>query len=1256
MCWIVYSQLYHEILNNFVPLIKTMEINNDIQLSDMLESYPSNMTPNFQTIISSKKEFAELASNPTERLLPGKGQLFNHQKYVQRYLRAYDDLVLFDQPGSGKSCTFFSFAEYSRKELDKSKINPASADEKAAHFKRVIILVKGPTQKTEIKNQLVCRCSDGHYESSIVKKAKSETVQKTNITIELKKAGYIITTYTSFAHRIEENYPNESDNDKLAEDYSDTIFWIDEAHNLLIDPSIITTHKEKQQTYFTIWRVLHLALRSKRVISTATPMINDENEIGSLMNLILPVNGIVPSRYDYRTAPPNDIRVLFPNLPFDHKTATPEQMAPYFRGQFPPEYNFATATIQDLEPFFRGRISYVRAANTGAIAEEQGIHQTDEYEIKGIKYQSQLVIYATAMSTHQSDGYLLAKKSIEGRDELFGAERQASNFVFPDGYWGNGITDEERASRREARRAKIAMKAVARQVSDVVRTEQAALPIGGLIPLAPRMDVIAEDMEVVNEEGEIIKTNTKELRAFRRFVNVRGDTFTATPEFIPYLDNIENIRYLSCKYGEIVRLVMNDPGNCFVYGEFVEGSGAIVFALCLEGMGFVRYNESSSMFVGVGGDKIKPVCSGNEQDASTRRVRPDILSAQQNGPLRYALLTRDTSDAKFKSMMDAMNSYENRHGDYIKVLISSRVGRDAINVNNVLQIHLVGAEWNDSALYQALSRGLRATSHQDLIKEEQDRISAEGGDPGTATINVKIYKHAAVALDNENSSIDLQMYRMSEYKDRRIKRMMRIMRQCAIGCQTHYNRNVRDSDIDGSPVCDYDVCKYKCVDPEPTEEDYSTYDVLYAGDLIADGIGEVVNIYRQRNALTLEEIENLLPHYRRKYIIMALERLITNKTQMVDRFGYTSYLREDMGAFYLDRSYPTGIPASYAMSYYTQGVIGIEQETLANIVVNLESGENREILVELENMDINDPQFNIRLDSISIEGQATILEEVIIRNLQGDNSEFNDAILNKFQRMVFEITEPLTEMNKIYEQVNERRPKRGRKKNPELKRRIRKINPTNIDENIIINDQHGETIFLHTLYSQVINQTGYATTARFNKGEGRTRLLKPSDLDNGWRDLNELELPVYNAFIQIEIAKRNRPFEDTGLYGFILPDKKFRIRDRLTESKGAVDDARKIKRGKVCQTWYRPDLIAVMYEIGVEQPGGIFPEFVEKNREFLVQQLLIKHINKPEQELMTWDIPKLVYFYRWHMATQIDRTIICNLIKTRMAQTGRLID
>src|SRR5690606_417047 len=109
----------------------------------------------------------------------------------------------------------------------------------------------------------------------------------------------------------------------------------------------------------------------------------------------------------------------------------------------------------------------------------------------------------------------------------------------------------------------------------------------------------------------------------------------------------------------------------------------------------------------------------------------------------------------------------------------------------------------------------------------------------------------------------------------------------------------------------------------------------------------------------------------------------TTKTPIRDKFGYISYLREDNGTFYLDRTYPSGNIPSYSMSYYTQGIIAIQQEQLSDVIVSLEMNDYKNVFEQLQNLNPSDPLFDKTLSSISIEGQALILEEVIKREMMG---------------------------------------------------------------------------------------------------------------------------------------------------------------------------------------------------------------------------------------------------------------------------------
>lgn len=1229
-----------------------MNNTDEVQLSDMLVSYPPAETPGIQTIISSKREFSELASDIDERLAPGRGQFFKHQRLTLRYLRAYDRLMLISEPGTGKSCQVLAFIEYSRRELEKAKVNPIDADEKAGHFRKVVILVKGGTHKSEIRNQIFCKCSDGRYETDNVKRQRQSTAQKKEITRELGKVGYVIKTYKSFTNSILKEFKTDQE---IADAYSDTIFWIDEGHNLnVLSPDETTTLRDKQQTYQLIWKVLHLAQRSKIIVSTATPMINDIIELGPLMNLILPLDHHIPRGYNWQNAPANDIRVLFPGFTGDPKNASFEEMSQYFRGQFPDNYNFQGANIEDLEPFFRGRIGYIRAADTGAVPEEQtnpevNIDTSFQYTKDGVSYRSEMNLYNTVMSDFQTQNFL---RSFKDDDSLMQQARQASNFIFPDGNWGNGTTEAERSQIKQMRQIRQAAKEAVAAPSATKATvvESGAVNFG----INPAVD-----------ELEFAETQGFDKHAFRKYVIMDGDNFSATPEFAAYLSNYENIRQSSSKYAEVLRLVHYDVGNVFIYGEFIVGSGAIVMALCFEAIGYKRFDESTSIFVNiVGGDDAKPVCAGSDSTMSSRRrLRPDFIPHSQGGPMRYALL-HQMSDAKFSTMMEAMNSYENRHGDLIRVLISSRVGREGINVNNVRQIHIIGAEWNPSAIYQALSRGIRATSHEDLLREEQERIRLAGGDPSKAKILVKVFKHVALANNPEHTSSDLRMYQTTENKDRVIHRILRIMKQCAIDCQIHYNRNVRATDVDGSPRCDYDVCRYKCYDPVPSEEDFSTYDILYSDDIVEAAEDRIINIFHQSNSVSLEFILSQLTDFRRKYVIMALERLIFNKVTITDRFGYTTYLREDRSMFYLDRTYPLGLPPMIAMSYYTNGLIAIERKNLVDYVASLESNETIDVINQLLELNPNTPGYdqiiNMHLSNMNVEGEVAVFESAVLRTLRGETNPLLARIIDTFKTYYFNIAEPVNDLTIAYAQANSQLPKRGRKPNPETKHRLQKLTGAQAD---IINQSlqsvegQEKNIILHTIYTREVGNTRYNIRAKQLKGEGRTRILNVNDLNEGWTDVNPIENTVYNTLIQALNQQSARKMSESGNYGIIENDNLWIVNVSAEDFEKSSRDTRNKYPGKLCKSYNVAGILDFMYYFKVPIPQELKPieQSVNRMTEDQVVSSMVTaggKIFNPEI-LSKYPLEEKKYMAVWRR-TGMKKDDLCQRLKDHLVSSGRV--
>ena len=1201
-----------------------------IQLSDMLESYPPATLPGFQTMITSKEEFRELASYPNETPPEKRGDYFNHQKFTHRFLRTWDDLLLIDETGTGKSCSAVGFFEYAQEEMRKRITDPRNVDEKVSHFKRVIVLVKGPTQKNEFRNQLVCRCSvAGKYDKAenVIRATESgnEKQQKKAVSMEIKKSGYIVTTYLKFARTIEVEYPETYDmvhehgegtdekgkfsiknfmlivnqrrkdfkealknmtqeerilakeerkeldrktkekyDKRLIQDYSDSIFWADEVHNLIIEEATDSEQlkaelgnkeipdREKVRTRNTINRIFHLIKRSKRLLSTATPMINGTKDLITVLNFILPQNGSLPLNYNWRTAPKNDIRVLFPNLlpitydwfnapetfnnilqdpdiislmathyqnitgtfpPPDFSSLLLNKMNPigdmimglYFKGQLA-ESDITDGKIENLEPYFRGRIGYVRASPPkGIISKDMGIpinvQQTND---NGEIYISQLTIEVSNMEQHQDVGYKYVVDTYKG-ENFFIEEKQAANFVFPDSYSGEGVSQQERERNKQKRK----LTKYLRQAS----LGQATGPKPQEIDTSNYDTIEHAYKKYVRSDKKGNYFFTNEMKEY-----LYAGTDGGQDDVTYYSIILENIRKLSCKYARIIELIIEGgPGNAFVYQEKVEGSGVIVLGLCFEIMGFDRFRETSSIFQGTGRN-IRNVCS----DSSTNRQVKSKFKNEMTQ--RYGLLTGSTTDKEFETMMETMNSKENMYGDHIKVLLSSRVGRDGINVNNCVQIHLDGPDWHQGGMYQAISRGLRATSHEDLLKAEKERLIDLGLDEEPEIV-VGIYRHAAIPLDEKENSIDfndlqsyvdqenvkdrtrtlgvdLVGYLRAEKGDINIKSIMRIMKQCSVNCQINKNRNILPPENDYSQSCDYSVCDYECVNFEPDTIDYSTYDVLYVKDNINSAIKALTHLFQKQNSNTLKEIIEQLPNFRPKYLVMALEQLITNKIQLLDRFGFTAYLREDNEIFYLDRIYPIGVEPSYSSAYYSDGLIAIEKETLGDISTKINSDQYRDTIDSLEQMETDDPQFDEILSNLDIEGQIVIVENIITRyveklitNLPTGNSF--DMIKNKYKNTIFVIHDPVESVIAESKKINEPQITRGRKRDAGAVRKPKKINPNNIEELELNIDETTELVYIHTLYSLIREtETKYDAVSRYNKGEGRIRILKLSEIEN----------------------------------------------------------------------------------------------------------------------------------------------------------------
>lgn len=1134
------------------------------QLEDMVYSYPDQSDPIIQTLTTGKLEFLELEAKQKESI-PKTGTLFKHQEFVKRYILPYDRLLLIHRTGTGKSCAMFGSAEPFKVGMIEGTIDFVTEYmvPLKTNIRHIFILTKGDSLVNELKYQLACKCTKDIYTItegkarkpiSIGKLTKNGKVRvqteqgyrKRKLSRKINKY-YTIKTYGVFAGEIE----NLTDQ-QLIERYSDSYFIVDEIQNIkkrdikvkksdliLADsevdgeelPEVVEdkTAHDQRKYYKELYRLFHVIKRSKIMLATATPMTDDIQEFGPIINLLNP----------------EDLQIS-ENIDLTRITAT------------------------QIEPYVRGKVSYVRELDTGVVANYVG--QPLEGLIENTNVEHQNIVYYQPMDADvQQIGYdatLLNPGPYRFRT------RQASNFVFPDGSSG--------------------------------------------------------------ESG------------FNKYVTkIKADEFRAKPELKQYLESPDALRQMSSKYSEIVRICSEEEGNCFCYSDFFSGSGIALLGECFKAQGVVQFLEGSSIFGKKNNEpsknKVKQTVKEDEKieicneslgvEAENREVRIEKRP-------RFAILTSGMSDARSQVILETFNSYENRYGDYIKVVLGSPVTRIGINLANVLQIHIVGGGWNQSNTYQAISRGIRSTSHYWLLLEQQkilydqlisnlketpdEQVKQQLKDQSIleAKVSVNIYQHA-------DSEVDLYLYARSENKDYSIRQLERKLKQISVDCQLNVARNIRDTDVDGTVVCDYNQCNYGCWDPPPNQIDMSSYDVLYSGKVVEMAISIIKKIFLGISSLSMFNLYLLLQDYnqfdnyisfRPVIVIKAVQKIIEQKIKVINKYGKISYLFEENGILTLSQDLELKLEVNNfnsGLGFYNNNLFGIQTISLKDYVANYKKEQEVGVTVQLEQIPIDSPEFMNELNSLSIESKVLILEDVIIRyflNGETDN-QYLVEILNYFQDVYFTLEEPVGLIKYATEAINKVVKLGAPSKNPQLTntKNLQKILNENFSliPEVLVNE-NGETVYVHILYNQSEDQVAFNMLTKLLKVDTRMRILVPSEYQQGggWRDLTVYEKPIYQYLIVEELSVKVNEFGDQPIYGIYI------------ESTGKFLIKINKNRGKACSNFKIPDLIGVLWHFQLLPPNDIEVSLIESQLKTYLSSRKIENIS-------SFTLDQMQFYFKW---------------------------
>jgi hypothetical protein len=357
----------------------------------------------------------------------------------------------------------------------------------------------------------------------------------------------------------------------------------------------------------------------------------------------------------------------------------------------------------------------------------------------------------------------------------------------------------------------------------------------------------------------------------------------------------------SAKYSDLLRRLDKDYAAgrlSFVFSEFVKGSGLIVLSLLLEMHGYMR--------------------------ADARVVDKFKLSKQK----RYAIFTNESSTAaQTRQLIELFNSRQNMHGEYISVIIGSRVIMEGFSFKNIQSEYILTPHWNYSETSQIIARGFRLGSHNDLIKvgivpevriyhyaafaSTTPEVTAKPSSTVADAHSPALYPPndspgGGLRVAGPQTSIDLHMYEIAEAKDVRVQRVVRLLKEVAFDCELNKARNqVNNPTLNNTRSCEYTQCAYTCDGPElsrfkddrnfklwyfRTSDTYTRlkYAIAHAVEDAPTTVDKLVQLTAQ------SEFE----------VITVLQDLLLSREPLFERIdGVVYYLtRSDNGFFYADSS------------------------------------------------------------------------------------------------------------------------------------------------------------------------------------------------------------------------------------------------------------------------------------------------------------------------------------------------------------------
>lgn len=822
---------------------------------------------------------------------------------------------------------------------------------------------------------------------------------------------------------------------------------------------------------------------------------------------------------------------------------------------------YESLSVEQLEPYFRGIVSFVRFPDSDVEIVRVGqifkkYKQTLEVNISKSLDEIKPVTKEYSKGTLRVNSETRKRNTISGQFKMRTKEKKkdSQTIVYPVEMKGLQLKVYEKV---EKDRKKDSFQRNQRQSSVMV------FPNGMYGTDGFKFYVTKDDFGDYKFKEDIIFRG-KSYSGMKKFID---------PKNIP--KTLKNLSLLSCKFADYLKRELDQskkerPGNSFCYLELVEGSGVIVLGLILELLGFENFKSNSMSIV----------------NSETNRISSDFKKKK-----RFALITGKT--ANLRSILKVFNSPDNMDGEYIQIIIASEVARDGINIKNVLRGYILSPGWHESGMYQALSRFIRADSHQEMIT----RRLSEGLSQKT---KVDIYKFAAVKDIKEmnetyldNMSVDLTNYLIAERKDMYIKRVLRIMKQVAIDSYMNYERNFRMEDVDYSQEADYSEGRPGIWNPVPGRKGgpkkkdiiHNTYNIFYSSEYDK----EIQKILLREFTVRSQKRIGYIPIERCIQIIadgLGFKRLeineyivyqfingyISKRKTYKDSFGINDYNFKVVGDnLILEKrvlhNYNSFLPTEldYVFSYQTEFEIDTTESDDQKILKLYDDLGKLNLTQIINYYSIKQNYKDFKL----------LLETSLVKYFKGEQNDVDKKILELFYNYFLKTRVPenwLQVTREALKPVKEK--KQGRKRAEGSTAGLKNLDLSKYDPGFSTR----ETIVHFYRESEA---SGFGITSIL---EGKDRRIRILDGDE-FRDTDVAEKFVYTYLFDMEYERLLERFKKYRFYGSKIyrgGEQEKNIVSRRKEFFRIVDTSFKRNTGRVCVNKKTEDIQEVLKEIDTE--------------------------------------------------------------------------